>query len=93
MSVSCELLDALKSSLGGISDYRAAQVLGVKQPTMSQYRNDRCPLSAEKVIQICKLADLDPEFWILQLYIERAERAQNRDEASILKTLQSRTAA
>ncbi len=72
MSVSIELLDRLKSAQGGVSDYRAAQLLGVKQPTMSQYRNGRCPLSPEKVIIACQLAGLDPLEWLMRLQLERA---------------------
>lgn len=73
MSVSIDLLDALKASQGACSDYKAAQILGVKQPTMSQYRNGRCPLSSEKVVFICNLAGLNALEWLMRLQIERAK--------------------
>jgi transcriptional regulator with XRE-family HTH domain len=73
MSVSITLLDALKASQGNVSDYKAAQLLGVKQPTMSQYRNGRCPLSPEKVIIACELAGLNASEWLLRLQLERAK--------------------
>lgn len=79
MSVTIELLDALKASHGGASDYKAAQLLGVKQQTMSQYRNGRFPLSAEKVILICDLANLNPLEWLLRLQLERARCTAEKD--------------
>lgn len=90
MSVSIELLDALKASQGGVSDYKAAQLIGVKQPTMSQYRNGKCPLSAEKVLLICDLADLDAKEWLLKLY---RERAKCTEEIEVIDTLLTRMAA
>lgn len=90
MSISTQLLDAVKASNGGLSDYKLAQILGVKQPTMSQYRNNKCPLSADKVILCCKLAGLDVDKWLLSLYIERAK---TDDEAAALNDMLHRLAA
>lgn len=73
MSVSIELLDALKAAQGNVSDYRAAQILGVKTPTMTKYRHELMPLSAEKVIFICNLTGLNAQEWLLRLQIERAK--------------------
>lgn len=90
MSVTIELLDLLKAAQGGASDYRAAQLLGVKQQTMSQYRNGRCPLSPEKVLLACELADLDAVDWLLRLYRERAKCDK---EKKVLDGLITRMAA
>lgn len=79
MSVSTDLLDALKASRNGCSDYRAAKLLCVAQPTMSKYRNEQCPLSAEKVILACELAGLDPIEWLLKLQAERAKSTAEKD--------------
>lgn len=73
MSVSIELLDALKAAQDNASDYRAAKLLGVAQQTMSKYRQGQCPLSAEKVILACNLAGLNAMEWLLRLQIERAK--------------------
>lgn len=86
MSVSIELLDAFKSAMGGLSDYRAAQLIGVKQPTMSQYRNGRCPLSPEKVLLMCEMSGLDAVDWLLALYRERAKCDAEKELLDSIKT-------
>ncbi len=93
MSVTRELLDTLKATYGKASDYKAAQLIGVSQPTMTKYNKNELFLSPEKVILICKLTDLDPEYWVLRLYAERAERANSTDEAAIINKLITRMAA
>lgn len=90
MSVSTDLLDLMKSRNGGVSDYRAAKMLGVTQPTMSGYRNNRCPLSPEKCILACQLAGLDPIEWLLKLY---HERARSDTERNVIERVQMRLAA
>lgn len=90
MSVSIELLDAFKSAMGGVSDYKAAQLLGVKQPTMSGWRNERCPMSPEKVLIACEMADLDAVEWLLALYRERARCDKERQ---LLDSITARLAA
>jgi hypothetical protein len=79
MSVSTDLLDALKASQGGCSDYRAAQLLCVAQPVVSKYRNGVMPLSAEKVILACEIAGFDPIPWLLRLQAERAKCTAEKD--------------
>lgn len=73
MSVTRELLDALKSTNGGLSDYRVAKMIGVGQQTMTKYNKEELPLSAEKVIFICNHLGKDPYPWLLKLRIERAK--------------------
>lgn len=72
MLVSVQVLEALKASQGGCSDYRAAKILGVGQPTICQYRNGERPLSPEKLIIACELADLNAAEWLMRLKLERA---------------------
>ena len=86
MSITVDLLDAFKSAMGGISDYRAAQLLSVKQPTMSGWRNDRCPMSPEKVLIACEMAHLDAVDWLLALYRERAKCDKEKDLLDSIKT-------
>lgn len=90
MSVSIELLDEFKAALGGVSDYRAAKLLEVAQQTMSKYRNGQAPMSPEKVLMACELADLDSVDWLLRLY---RERARCDKEKGIIDSLRSRAAA
>lgn len=90
MSVTLELLEALKASQGNCSDYRAAKLLGVAQPQICKYRNGERPLSPEKVLFICELIGLDAVDWLLRLY---RERARCDKEKSIIDGLRSRAAA
>lgn len=90
MSVSTDLLAALKASQGGCSDYRLAKLLGVAQPTIHKYQNDQCPLSAEKVILACDIAGLDRVDWLLRLQLERARCDAEKE---VWQSLRSRAAA
>lgn len=90
MSVSIELLDALKASQGNCSDYRAAKILGVGQPQICKYRNEERPLSPEKVLFICELIGFDSVDWLLRLY---RERARCTAEQAIIDSLRTRMAA
>lgn len=72
MSVSIELLEALKAAQGNVSDYRAAKLLGVGQPQICKYRNGELKLSPEKVILACELANLNALEWLMRLNLERA---------------------
>lgn len=73
MSVTRELLDMLKATDGGISDYRVAKIIGVTQQTMTKYNKEQLTLSPERILLACKYLDKDPYFWLLKLQIERAK--------------------
>lgn len=73
MSVSAELLDALKTALRLNSDYAAAPVIGCSQQMLSQVRQNRSHFSPEKVLFLCELADLDAVDWLLHWHRERAK--------------------
>lgn len=90
MSLTRELLDALKASNGGLSDYRVAKLIGVTQPTMTKYNKGELPLSPEKVLQICEMLDFDAVDWLLRLYRERAKCDKEKD---LLDDLRTRMAA
>ena len=90
MSVTLELLEALKASQGNCSDYRAAKILGIGQPQICKYRNGERPLSPEKVLFICDLIGFDACDWLLKLYRERAKCDK---EIQVLDTLRTRMAA
>lgn len=79
MSITRELLDALKASNGGLSDYRVARIIGVGQSTMTKYNKEELSLSAEKVILICNHLGKDPYHWLVRLQIERAKCTAEKD--------------
>ncbi len=79
MSVSTDLLEVLKASQGGCSDYRAAQLLQVAQQTIGKYKQEVIPLSAEKLILACDIAGEDPVEWLLKLHAERARCDAEKD--------------
>lgn len=73
MSVSAEVIDALKAARDGLSDYATAPLLGVSQQMISQIRNNRSHLSPEKVLLACELAGIDSVEWLLKYHRERAK--------------------
>lgn len=90
MSVSLELLEAFKASQGGLSDYRVAKLIGVAQPTITKYKQGMAPISAEKVLLMCKIAGFDEVDWLLRLYLERA---RSTDEITAIESLRNLRAA
>lgn len=90
MSVSIELLDAFKAAQGGISDYRAAKLLGVAQQTITKYKQNIIPMSPEKVLLACEMSGLDAVDWLLALY---RERAKCDAEKNLLDSIKTRLAA
>lgn len=90
MSVTTDLLAALKASQGGCSDYRLAKLLGVAQPTIHKYQNNQCPLSPEKIILACEIAGLSAVDWLLRLQLERARCDAEKE---VWRSVQSRMAA
>lgn len=73
MSVTLELLDLLKTSKGGVSDYACRRLLNVSQQTVSKYRLGDASFSAEKVVEVCQMLSIDPGPWLVRLQIERAK--------------------
>lgn len=73
MSVTIELLDRLKASQGGISDYACRRIFGVTQQQISKYRSGDSTMSAEKVIQACQLIGIDPGPYLCRMQSERAK--------------------
>lgn len=90
MSVTRELLDALKATNGGLSDYRVAKIIGVQQQTITKYNKGDLPLSPKKVLFICELIGFDACDWLLRLY---RERARCDSEKQIIDSLRDRLAA
>lgn len=90
MSVTRELLDALKASNDGLSDYRIKSIIGVSQSMMTTYNNGTGKLSPEKVVLICDLLGKSPAGYLLRLYLERSKYDT---EKTVLNDLIHRLAA
>lgn len=78
---SVEILDTVRRRLGEVeglagpvSDYRVAQVLGIKQPTISEIRRGKTTLGAPTLVKIAEVLRV-PAAWLLACV--QAERAQN----------------
>lgn len=90
MSVTRELLDALKAANGGLSDYRIKTIIGVSQSMMTNYNKGTDRLAPEKVLLICEMLHLDAVDYLLRLY---RERAKCDAEKNLLDSLRTRMAA
>lgn len=68
MTYAAQLIEAVKAARG-LSDTGVAKALGVKQPTVSQWKHAKgSPMSAERVLQLCDLAGITSEelrgYWL-----------------------------
>ncbi len=78
MTNTTKYLDALKARHGSISDYRAAQILGVTRASVSKWRNGLdsfSPTSAEKV---ANALGIDPARVVIEAQIDRAKTPEER---------------
>jgi plasmid maintenance system antidote protein VapI len=73
-----ELLAIAKARNGDCSDYRLAQLLGVPQPTVSNYRIGRTLPADPIAAELGRLCGLDPDQVVCWVNIERA-----KDEATL----------
>lgn len=90
MSVTRELLDMLKATDGGLSDYRVAKIIGVTQQTMTKYNKEQLSLSPERIISACEFLGKDPYLWLVKL---NAERARCTAEKEVWESALTRMAA
>lgn len=86
MSVTRELLDALKAFENGASDYRIAKIIGVGQSMMTNYNDGSSKLSVDKVIFICETIGLDKHEWLMRLQMERAKSTAEKEAWNDLLT-------
>lgn len=68
-----QLLDRLKAANGGASEYRVAQLLGVRSQTVYKWKNGQGFMSDEVGIRAAELLGLDPVNVVVDLHIEREE--------------------
>lgn len=66
-----DLLTKLKAAHGGASDYRVAQILGIRSQTVYQWKSGKQGMSDEVGIRAAKLLGLDEKKVLLDLHIER----------------------
>jgi hypothetical protein len=80
-------LELFKAANGAASDYRIAQLLEVKQPTVSRWRNDVAGMSEEVGMMLADRLNLD----VVQVVSElNADRANTRESRSYYSQLLAR---
>jgi len=90
MLSTAELLDLAKKRQGDVSDYRLAQLLKVKQPTMSRYRNGASQPENPVAMRLGELAGVDPLEAAAWVNLERSSSSEDRE---FWETMLSRLAA
>jgi transcriptional regulator with XRE-family HTH domain len=91
VSHAAELIDAVKERTG-LSNTALAEALGVKQPTVSQWRSGRgSPIPEERVLQLCKLAGItDTGPWLLGIHADNVrDKAARKALESLLDRLKA----
>ena len=73
MSHTQHYLDALKAHNGGVSDYRAAQILDVTRAAVSKWRNKTCYMSASTAEKVAEAIGADPDIVILETQLDRCK--------------------
>lgn len=87
------LMDEAKSRQGIKSDYKLAQVLGVTQNTVANYRHGRSRPDDLMLTKLGELAEVDPEAVELLAVQLQVERAQNEDAKALWARLAARLQA
>jgi len=94
MSVTIELIDKLKESLGVSSDYAVAKALGITTQRMSNYRTGRNNFDNLMVFKVCDILQIDPGETLVRINAERSKRpAEKQAWEEILKKITSTAAA
>lgn len=71
-------LDMLKTSNGGISDGKAAKILGVSRSAVSLWRNEKGSMSLSHAEKLAENLGIDPDVVILDTYLDRAKSPDER---------------
>lgn len=71
MHTTIELLDAARAALGGVSDYRLAQVLGVNKNVVSNWRAGHT-IGNDHALAVGRVLEIDPVYVIACASAERA---------------------
>jgi hypothetical protein len=73
-----ELLDAAKAGAGIQSDYRLAQILGIKNSAVANWRAEHARPSDEHILRLADMAQLDQAEALAQAQIEKAKTPAER---------------
>lgn len=73
-----EMVDELKSLNGNASDYRIAQILGVKPQTVSSWRLRGSIFDDETALKVAAALGYQPEYVVACVHAERAKTPQAR---------------
>ncbi|UNK44023.1 helix-turn-helix domain-containing protein [Luteimonas sp. S4-F44] len=67
MTYAAQLIDAVKEASGLSSDRELADALGVKPPTLNQWKHNKgSPMPPERVMQLCEMASIaDAGPWLV----------------------------
>lgn len=82
-----ELLTDLKKAHGNATEYRIAQLLGVRSQTVYKWKHGKGTMSDEVGLRAAKLLGRDPAKILLDLHIERET---SEEAASIWQTIRDR---
>ncbi|EWG13523.1 hypothetical protein P910_003238 [Xylella fastidiosa Mul-MD] len=85
-----ELIDKAREKCCIPSDKALADKIGVTRQVLWQARNERGPLSDERIAQLCAMAKLDGPAWIAKIH---AERAASQTERAMWKSMLERLTA
>ena len=78
MNYSQTLLTSLKANNDGISDYRAAKILGCTRSHISGIKSGRVNMSENMAIRIAKMSGMSPEKVVIKLLIDKSESDEMR---------------
>nr|WP_295382482.1 YdaS family helix-turn-helix protein [Pseudoxanthomonas sp.] len=93
MSAVKKLLDKAKDACEGQSYAALARRLDVTPQTVHQWKNGDVPMSAERIIEITKIARVNTDDWTLMVLTEQAKGAEKTVLEHALKRLGLTTAA
>lgn len=79
MYTSIELLDMAKARLGGVSDNKMAEVLGVTGSSISLIRCNKVNFSATQALKLANILDLDPLKCIGSMQYATAKKMNRKD--------------
>jgi plasmid maintenance system antidote protein VapI len=73
MEKTIDFLDRLKAANDGCSDYRVAQILGLKTQAISSWRKGRSTIGDETAIKVAELLGEHPAYVMACAHAERGE--------------------
>lgn len=73
-------IDRAAAALGGVTDYRLAKILGVRQTALSKYRLGQRQLDDGIAVQLAELAGMNPAQLLAEIQAERSKDEAARKE-------------